>query len=190
MIYGVQVVYPLIIATMIILVVKLWVYRKKIHDKDQKLMQLYIDNKFINSLIVNILCNQDNTRPSLVGVIKDYFELDDIVVTRCSDLQYGNLTNITSFLSQKKLQEVMETYYNNNKAKQSKKITKMLEFLVTDYSEYILYIFFANEIDQESIICIKHQSNEITRDEVAHLNTAIHLLKYSLLTNITINDNE
>ncbi|WP_417904537.1 hypothetical protein [Candidatus Tisiphia endosymbiont of Micropterix aruncella] len=182
MINGVQIIYPLLITVIIILVVKSLEYKVKLYDQGQRLYQFYIDSKFINALIVSHLQQSNHFKSSIIRKIKDYFQLDDVLIVKYSDLQQGDIINKKSCLSQEQLQEIMSSYYDdyNKQVKQLDNSPVLLNFLTTDYAEYILYIFFAQKIDQESIICIQKQANEISRAEIVPLSTAIHLLKIFL----------
>ncbi|MCC8399432.1 MAG: hypothetical protein LN563_02505 [Rickettsia endosymbiont of Platyusa sonomae] len=182
MINGVQIIYPLLITVIIILVVKSLEYKMKLQDQGQRLYQFYIDIKFINALIISYLQQSNHLKSSIIEKIKDYFQLEDVLIVKYSDLQQGDIINKKSCLPQEQLQKIMSAYYDdyNKQVKQLDKSPVILNFLTTDYAEYILYIFFAPGIDQESIICIQKQANEITRDDIVPLSTAIHLLKICL----------
>jgi len=94
------------IIMMIILIIKLLRFKKELDDKNIKLIQFYLDKKFINKSIANIIESKcwNQFHSDLIENIKEYFQFDDVVCLKIFDIEnYENnnyISNLPSSIEQ------------------------------------------------------------------------------------------
>ena len=158
----------------------LWVYKKNVEDKNVRLIQFYLDMKFIWKCLVDNL-NISNTVEfcyKLMGDIKDYYSLDDIIV----------IDSLKIAKDEKKtpLRRGVIEFVNQNIPGISKLLrnesffTLQFTFEDNDYTVYITSI--TPEIVNDGLaIAIETGPTLLSKNELISLENSINILKTRLM---------
>lgn len=171
-----------LLCAIFIIAKSLLIWKKKLEKKNTKLIQLYLELKFLyknlaTSAAVN--CSTDFCK-HLVLSIKEFYNLEEIVIIDSIKIDFKS--NNINFLKK-------EVYnYAQKSSKEIKRRIKNKKYLV-QYAEikstrYILYIFdLAHNIDCEGfIICIENYPTLLNENELIGLESNVNLLKTRMVS--------
>lgn len=159
---------------------KLYTYRVLLEEKNLKLIQFYLDMKFIWQCISQTLSNTSTMSAcnKLIDSIKDYYSFEDLIVFGSNSFpckEEGGVVrkDVMNYISQNKLR--------------IKEFLKGHDFFIEDfwYQEinYNLYITSASnssKIDNGFIIGIDRNQHTLSRNEMVCLENSINLLKLNM----------
>lgn len=154
---------------------------KKILDgKNIQLIQFHLDTKFLCKTLIESLCTSDSLQfcRSLTNQIKDYYNLEDIVVIDSLSMLDGeNNTRMRSDI----VEFVKDNMLNIDVVLQDHKLTKVVAGNGND--EYILYIsrLMAKDEGDGMIICVERSPSLLNENEKASLENCINLLKTRII---------
>jgi len=155
----------------IALVIKLLQAKKELDDKNIRLIQFYLDKKFISKSLMNIM-DSDNIKQchvDMVEDIKDYFQLDDIVILKNDDA----ISN-AFFLNEPIKELLLEKEANDNINVQYSHI--IYESIITNKGQYTLYLYsYLAKNPKNIIICVKKESCNLNNDEISTLKDLLNL---------------
>jgi hypothetical protein len=161
------------ILIIIILTIKLSSLKKELDDKNVRLIQFYLDKKFINKTIVNLAYyyKPGQSHLDLIENIKNYFQLEDVVV----------LTKDNTVFKTSCSNEQIDKFVHDNITQQGLNMQPLnirYESLTTSQGQYQLYFYpyFMNNDINNVIICVKKEPSNLNKDEVSTLKDSLNLL--------------
>ncbi len=164
-----------------ILIVRLFILGKELRHKDLKLMQYYLDKKFLYNSITSGT-NKLEIRTfqiDLIENIKIYFQLDEIIVIRHEEIASGLQEN-GSF--KKQLYDCILTHYQQQPANAAQSIITSIEH---NKNKYTIFMFFRPKEKErkkyEVIVCTKNAKEILSKDEIMTLDMLINLLRIFLI---------
>ncbi|WP_341792958.1 hypothetical protein [Rickettsia endosymbiont of Ceutorhynchus obstrictus] len=184
MLNQINILYPILfaalIATIVILIIQLLHYKKKIVGNDLRIIQFYLDKKFLdNKLTKNFeLQNSQKYPDSFFEDIKFYFKLDDARIISIQDLEEDKEL---SFLFKEKLDSAIAAFLSEPQ-RNIAALYKVLDRKLNTESDHVhrLYVFLPrdkiNQKNQKTLIYVKipHIFN---KDELETLDIYMHLVK-------------
>mgnify|MGYP006073655903 CR=1 FL=1 len=151
--------------------------KKEIEEKNIKLMQFYLDSKFMNKALVDSLkySNSINFCKDLIEQIKSYYNLDEIVIIDSITKINKNFTTKTNIQFTKESIEPMVCKLSGHTIQEFK--MQIME------NEYILYMSKLSSEDQNDgiVIGVELAPSILNKNEKLGLENLINLLKYRLL---------
>lgn len=160
----------LVVILIITLLIQLLRLNKEINEKNMRLIQFYLDRRFVSKCIVNILVSLDLKQCylNLIKDIKDYFQLDDFIVLKGNSDTFNSLffnEEIKEFLQDEKLDAKLECFHISSKS------------IITSKGEYRLYIYhYSPENPNNKIICIKKEPYHLNDNAISTLQNLMNLL--------------
>lgn len=160
----------------------LWTYKKDIQNKNIRLIQFYLDMKFIWKGLTDSL-NITNTAEfchKLIEDIKDYFSLDDIIII--DSLKMARDEKNTPLR-----RKVIE--YIKNSSPRIEKLLKNNSFFTMQYTlddnDYTLYVtsITPDIVNDGLIIAVESHPILLSKNELVSLENSINLLKTRLMYN-------
>ncbi len=163
-----------------ILVASIFKYRKRLDEQNKKLIQFYLDAKFICKHLIESITISDSSSfcTSLLHEIKEYYNLDDIlVVDSISSLNGENNTKNRSSIIKyihKNINEINQNIVEHQLLKVSAAI---------EGRQKVLYISALMGKDEGNgmVICIEDAPCLLTEQGKTSLENCINLLKTRLL---------
>jgi len=169
-----------LILLQIMLVAAVFIYKKRLGDQNKKLIQFYLDAKFICKHLIECLTVSDSLAfcNVLIKEIKEYYNLQDILIIDSMDLLNGenntkdradiieyiktNIEGITSHIMEHHLLKISAVIGGKQK---------------------VLYVSHLMEKDDGSgmVVCIEDAPSLLTEQEKTSLENCINLLKTRLL---------
>jgi len=124
------------VVIIIILTVRLSSLKKELDDKNVRLIQFYLDKKFINKSIVNLAYHYDIDQSYLdfIENIKNYFQLEDIVM----------LTKNSSIFKTSSFNKQLDKFVQDKIAHQNLNLQSFhitYESITTNQGQYKLYFY-------------------------------------------------
>jgi hypothetical protein len=151
--------------------------KKEIEEKNIKLIQFYLDSKFINKTLVDSLkySNSINFSKDLIEQIRSYYNLDEIVIINSVARVNKTFTTKTNIQFTKEFIESMVCKLNGHSIQEFK--MQIME------NEYILYMSKLSSEDQNDgiVIGVESAPSILNKNEKLGLENLINLLKYRLL---------
>jgi len=175
------------IIMMIILIIKLLRFKKELDDKNIKLIQFYLDKKFINKSIANIIESKcwNQFHSDLIENIKEYFQFDDVVCLKIFDIENYENNNCISNLPSS-IEQVKE-FLQKKKAAGNLKLQYShisFESIITTKGRYKLYLYpYSAENKSAIIVCMKKEPGNLNNDVICTLKDLINLLRISFAKN-------
>jgi hypothetical protein len=164
-----------------LLIAKIIALSNEIKNKRVRLMQFYLDRKFLYNIIVKkeqYVTNQEFLDNFLQNV-KIFFQLEDVVITTGEKLPeiIAENDNLNKIICEKILK-----YYKKKEIllDESNKLYLTFEY---DDINYDSYVFFSPDKDKSKntiIICIKKSNIILSNDEIYTLDILFNFLRTSL----------
>lgn len=164
------------------MIYKVYNYKKTIERKNIKLIQFYLDMKFIWKGILDNLNISDTAEfcRKLIIDIKEYYNLDDLIIVdsiaMVKDEKNTPLRNAVINDISDKIDNIIIALENQNF------ITEYLEF---NDKSYILYIspITPDVVNDGLIVCVERRPSLLSEHEKISLENSVNLLKTRLMYN-------
>ncbi len=160
------------VVIIIILAVKLSSLKKELDDKNVRLIQFYLDKKFINKSIVNLAYYYeiDQSHLDFIENIKNYFQIEDIVM----------LTKNNSIFKTSSSNKQLDKFVQDKVAHQNLDLQPFYissESILTKQGQYKLYFYpYLENSFNNIIICVKKEPGSLNKDEISTLKDLLNLL--------------
>ncbi|WP_342270591.1 hypothetical protein [Rickettsia endosymbiont of Orchestes rusci] len=184
MLNQINILYPILfaalIATIVILIIQLLHYKKKIVENDLRIIQFYLDKKFLdNKLTKNFeLQNSQKYPDSFFEDVKFYFKLDDVRIISVQELDKDKEL---SFLFKEKLDTSIAAFSSEPQGNIAA-LYQVLDRKLNTESDHVhrLYVFLPrdkiNQKNQKTLIYVKIPYI-FNKDELETLDIYMHLVK-------------
>lgn len=157
-------------------------YHVILNKKNLKLIQLYLDSRFIRKGIMDNLSTTDNSVfcKKLIIDIKLYYNLEQIFIIDSLQMKEKS---VTSRIEIEICNHISNRVRQINKTLKYNRIYISNLYIVAEDGEYILYItpISMDKTSDGYIVCIEKAPSLLDEHEIMSLETAINLLKTRLL---------
>jgi hypothetical protein len=166
----------IVLSVFVIVIYKINTYFDK---KNKKLIQLYLELKFVHKNLSNLMGNFNSfeTSINLIESIKEYYNLEDIVIFDSVNMEFKTsrprvLKRELNVFLQKNLKRVSEKFKTQE---------CIIDKTEIDGKKYIIYIFNLFDNSSSFIVCVEDFPALIASHELLGLSINISLLKIKLL---------
>jgi hypothetical protein len=164
----------ILVVAVAILTAMLLRYQNKIKHKNTRLIQFYLDKKFINKIILTYLNSdkpQDKFCLELIESIKEYFCLDDIIII--------NNFGLENTLLGKQIEDFVKDNYSQLKLQQEQSNNMISTTINITQGSFKLYLNRASNSHEPKslIICALKEPPSLSTDDIHSLESATNLLR-------------
>jgi hypothetical protein len=162
---------------LILIISKIIRYEKQINEKEMQIIQFYLDGKFLCKNLIDSLriSNSSEFCASLIQRIKEYYNLEDIIVIDSIKMLYGENNTLLRSEVVHYIQDNLEII-----------LSQLNDYALTQFSIfskgrryeiYISRIISREDAGDGLIICVENSPTLLSKQERESLETSINLLK-------------
>lgn len=170
----------IVIMIQIVILYRVYTYKKIIDEKNVKLIQFYLDMKFLWKAIISNLNVSDTSQfcHLLINDIKEYFNLEDIIIVDSIRMVKEEKNTL--------MRRSVLNFISNNFARVIKKLAEEnlyeSDFMFKN-KRFALYItaITPDVINDGLIVCVEKRPSLLSKHEIISLENCINLLKTRMI---------